>query len=155
MGTSGVMITRLLDSLEKEGKRILAECESEHDYVHRTHNLYDSYGYGVYYKGKLERKGFLTPSPTATEPNEWYGVAVSGRDRIEEFLKSEFEPSRGVDLVIAAAMPYAYVLENASGGQHRKYRVISMSYNKLVELQKQMKGSVVNIISSSSLKANG
>lgn len=58
MAVAGVMITRLLDALEKEGKRILAECEQERTYTHRTQNLYDSYGYGVYYNGKLQEKAF-------------------------------------------------------------------------------------------------
>ena len=76
------MITRLLDALEKEGKRILAECEQERTYTHRTQNLYDSYGYGVYYNGKLQRKGFLSDSETATETKKWYGVEISGREQI-------------------------------------------------------------------------
>jgi len=43
-------------------------------------------------------------------------------------------------------MPYAAVLENASSGQKHKYRVISMSYDKMKQLQGEIKGaSVVNI----------
>lgn len=152
MSVSGVMIARVLDQLEKEGQRILRECEQERTYTHQTQNLYDSYGFGVYYNGKLTRKGFLSSSPTATETKEWYGVEVEGREQIENFLNREYKPSKGIDLVIAAAMPYAHALENASSGQYQKYRVISMSYNKLVELQKQAKGSVVSIISASQVQ---
>lgn len=152
MLVAGVMIARVLDQLEKEGQRILMECEQERTYTHQTQNLYDSYGFGVYYNGKLTRKGFLSPSPTATETKKWYGVEVEGREQIENFLSREYKPSKGIDLVIAAAMPYAHALENASSGQYQKYRVISMSYSKLVELQKQAKGSVVSIISASQVQ---
>ena len=146
MAVAGVMITRLLDALEKEGKRILAECEQERTYTHLTQNLYDSYGYGVYYNGKLQRKGFLSPSETATETKKWYGVEISGREQIENFLMSEYKSPKGIELVIVAAMPYAEVLENASSGQHQKYKVISMSYNKLRDLSSQVKGSSVSNI---------
>ena len=140
------MITRLLDSLEKEGKRILKECEQERTYTHQTHNLYDSYGFDVYYQGKLQRKGFLSQSETATETKDWYGVEISGREQIENFLTSEYKSPKGIELVIVAAMPYAEVLENASSGQHQKYKVISMSYAKLAELKNQVKGSTIHNI---------
>lgn len=149
MAIRGIMITRLIDALEKEGKRILSECESERTYQHQSLNLFDSYGFGVYYNGKIEKKGFLTATQTATETKKWYGKEVDGREQIENFLNKEYKPSKGVELVIAAAMPYAHALENASSGQKQKYKVISMSYDKLVELQKQAKGSVVSIISAS------
>ena len=149
MAVRGIMITRLIDALEKEGKRILSECESERTYQHQSLNLFDSYGFGVYYNGKIEREGFLTATQTATETKKWYGKEVDGREQIENFLNKEYKPSKGVELVIAAAMPYAHALENASSGQKQKYKVISMSYDKLVELQKQAKGSVVSIISAS------
>lgn len=149
MAVRGMMITRLIDALEKEGKRILSECESERTYQHQSLNLFDSYGFGVYYNGNIERKGFLTSTQTATEAKYWYGKEVDGREQIENFLNKEYKPSKGVELVIAAAMPYAHALENASSGQKQKYKVISMSYDKLVDLQKQAKGSVVSIISAS------
>ena len=148
---NGVMITRLLDTLEKEGKRILAECEQERTYTHRTHNLYDSYGFGVYLNGKLQRKGFLSRSETATETKKWYGQEISGREQIENFLTGEYKSGKGIDLVVVAAMPYAEVLENASSGQHQKYKVISMSYNKLKELSNGVKGSSVSNIFRSQL----
>lgn len=148
---NGVMITRLLDTLEKEGKRILAECEQERTYTHRTHNLYDSYGFGVYLNGKLQRKGFLSSSETATETKKWYGQEISGREQIENFLTGEYKSGKGIDLVVVAAMPYTEVLENASSGQYQKYKVISMSYNKLKELSNGVKGSLVSNIFRSQL----
>lgn len=139
-------IEQLVRKLELEGNRILRECEAERDYTHRTNNLYDSYGYGIYVGGKLTKAGYLSSSKTATKSRKWYGQDVSGREQITKFLNNEYKPTKGIDMVIVAAMPYAAVLENASGGQKHKYRVISMSYDKLKQLQSEIKGaSVVNI----------
>ena len=73
-------------------------------------------------------------------------MEISGREQIENFLMSEYKAPKGIELVIVAAMPYAEVLENASSGQHQKYKVISMSYNKLKDLSSQVKGSSVSNI---------
>ena len=142
------LIVNLLDKLEEEGKTILAECEKERGYTHRTYNLHDSYGFGIYVNGKLERKGFLTQSPVATEGNKWYKETLEGRKEINNFLQSYKPSSGGIQMIVVAAMPYAEVLENASGGQTRKYRVISMSYDKLKKLSGAFPGSKVDIIST-------
>lgn len=145
-------LKKLVSVLDAEGKRILIECEQERTYTHRTKNLYDSYGYGIYVYGKLLKKGFISSSPTATKTKKWYGVDVEGREQIENFLNREYKPSKGIDLVIAAAIPYAHALENASSGQRQKYRVISMSYNKLLAISGVVKGSEVFNISRSKVR---
>ena len=140
------ILAQILQKLESEGNRILQECEQERNYTHQTQNLYDSYGFGIYVGGKLTKAGYLSGSKTATENRKWYGQEVSGREQITNFLNSEYKPTKGIDMVVVAAMPYAAVLENASSGQKHKYRVISMSYDKLKQLQGEIKGaSVVNI----------
>lgn len=130
-----IAIKVILDSLEKDAKRILNECVNERTYEHQTYNLYDSYGYGIYYKGRLIRSGFLSPAPTATENKKWYGKSIQGRDAIKEFLSSGYSASGMIDLAIAAAMPYARVLEEGGGGIKKKYKVISMSFGKLNEIK--------------------
>lgn len=128
--------------LADEGARILRQCVEERDYTHRTYNLYDSYGYGVYVSGKLQRYGFLG-TQKATEPRKWYGEDVRGRDEILEYLKSEHKPSNdAIELVIAAAMPYAKVLESGGGGIKHKYKVISMSNDLLREIAPKYGGTV-------------
>lgn len=139
-------LAQILQRLEQEGNRILHECVDESDYTHRTGNLYDSYGYGIYVGGKLTKTGYLSSSKTATENRKWYGKNVSGREQITNFLNSEYKPTKGIDMVVVAAMPYAEVLEFATSGQKYSYNVISMSYDKLKQLQGEFKGaSVVNI----------
>ena len=137
-------IMQIVHKLKQEGNRILQECETERNYTHRTNNLYDSYGFGIYVGGKMRESGFLTPNQRATKNRKWYGQEVSGREQLLNFLNHEYKPTKGIDMVVVAAMPYAAVLE-----QKHKYRVISMSYDKLKQLQGEIKGaSVVNIFGS-------
>lgn len=143
------MTEALVAQLAVEGDRILKECEQEADYTHRTYNLYDSYGYGIYVDGKLKRSGFLTNTATATEGKRWYKDTVKGRERLEEFLSSEYKATKGIDMVVVAAMPYAHALENQSSGQKRKYRVISMAFDKLKALSDKIPKSAVYNISAS------
>ena len=133
---------QIVAQLANEGDRILRQCVEERDYTHRTYNLYDSYGYGVYVNGRLMRRGFLQSSPQATEPRKWYGENVRGRDEILEFLTSGYKPSKNIELVIAAAMPYAKVLESGGGGIKRKYKVISMSNDLLRDIAAKYNGTV-------------
>lgn len=134
----------ILDELDKEAKRILNECVNERDYEHRTMNLYDSYGYGIYLKGILKREGFLSASPKAVVDNHGF----FGRDEIESFLESGYSPDGGIDIVVAAAMPYATELEYGIGVR-RKYRVITMSFQKLQTLAAKIGcGAVQQIVGS-------
>lgn len=127
-------LSAFIDSLETEAKRILKECVNERTYEHDTLNLKDSYGYGIYLNGSLVRKGFLTASPDAEKANE----GEYGRDEITKFLQRVYAPKPGIDLVIAAAMFYADILERGGGTLKRKYRVISMSHGKLRDLSAKL-----------------
>jgi hypothetical protein len=143
----GIKIT--IQQLASQGERIIRECESERSYTHRTHNLQDSYGYGVYAEGRKVASGYLG-GQNASEPKKWYGQTVSGRTEIEQYLNNYSSPD-GMELIIVAAMPYAEVLENggASNGRftyQHKYKVISMSYDKLKSLQGAFPGSSIHRI---------
>lgn len=132
----------IVASLDKDARRILQECVDERTYQHQTFNLYDSYGYGIYLQGKLVKDGYLDATPKATEPKKWYGKTLQGRDEITRFLKSEYHPVGIIDLAVAAAMPYAKVLEDGGGNLKKSYRVISMSFQKLHELAYDYAGKV-------------
>ena len=140
-GLADRYIDSMVAFLQKEGERILSECEDEREYNHDTMNLYDSYGYGIYVRGRLVKSGYLSPSPMADEPRKWYKQRIWGREQIKNFLEAEYKPGKGIEMVVAAAMPYAEVLENASSGQTRKYRVISMSYEKLKSVGQRLGGA--------------
>lgn len=137
-------INMIVSELDKDAKVILRECVNERTYEHDTCNLYDSYGYGIYVKGALRKKGYLSSSPKATESKKWSGEEIKGREQIDEFLNSGYNPSGLIDLAVVATMPYAKVLE-AGTGLHHSYRVISMSFQKLNELKYKYNG-IVKII---------
>lgn len=128
--------------LSKDAKVVLRECIKEKTYKHQTKNLYDSYGYGIYVEGKLIETWYLSTSPKAEEGRDWYGETLFGREEIEDYLKNDYHPTGVIDLAVAAAMPYAKVLEEGGGNLHHSYRVISMSFQKLQELAYKYKGQV-------------
>jgi len=132
----------IIKELDKDARQVLRECVQERTYQHQTYNLYDSYGYGIYVQGKLTKTGYLSSSPRATESKKWYGETIKGREEIESYLKNDYSPSGVIDLAVAAAMPYAKVLEDGGGNLHHSYRVISMSFQKLQELAYKYSGSV-------------
>lgn len=138
-------INAILLELEKDAESVMNECIQEITYTHRSYNLYDSYGYGIYLNGKLTKFGFLSATPKATEGKSWYGEKIKGRDAISDYLKKDYKPSGAIDLAIVAAMPYAKVLEDGSGNLKRSYRVISMSVQKLRTLAAKYNG-VVKVI---------
>lgn len=138
----------LIEQLCADGERIMRECLSEVDYTHRTHNLEASYGWAVCRRGKIIRTGY--PSTFPTEAKNWYGEMMYGGDAlagaIDEY-EGKYKPlTKTFELVIIAAMPYAEVLENASSGQHRKYKVISMAADKLRALQAKYGGASVRAV---------
>lgn len=126
-------IKKLLDSLENDARRILRECVEERTYQHRTRNLYDSYGYGIYVDGELKRTGYLSSSPMAKVPRHIYGKDVRGREEIRSYLEGN-KKKGGIALAIVAAMPYAKILEEGGGRLKHSYRVISMSFQKLEQI---------------------
>lgn len=116
-----------IEMLSEEGDRIARECEQNRTYTHRTSNLKDSYGWGVYHNGKLSKQGFLTPTPSATVPRRLDGKDVYGRDEIETYLQN-YKATAQYELIVFAAMPYAGVLES------KGYRVISVAHKLLSDL---------------------
>lgn len=136
------IIASILNELESDARRILEECVNEREYTHRTKNLYDSYGYGIYIRGKLKRIGYLSPAPQASVAKSWYGQKIKGRTEIRKYLSGEYHAGNGIELAMVAAMPYAGVLEEGGGNLTRKYRVISMSFQKLEGIANKYKGTV-------------
>ena len=51
-------IDKTTDDLARIGETLLPRAFNESDYTNRTYNLSDSYGWAVYYNGRLERKRF-------------------------------------------------------------------------------------------------
>lgn len=138
-------VLELIDSLENDAKRILKECVDERTYTHRTMNLYDSYGYGIYLQGKLQRSGYLSNSPSAKKGRKINGAEIKGREEINKYFNNDYTPKGFIDLAVVAAMPYARTLEEGSGGLKNKYRVISMSLAKLQSIASKYGATVYPI----------
>lgn len=138
-----IAIRELVNMLTEDGQNVINACVQEATYTHRSKNLYDSYGYCVYLNGKVCKMGFLSVSPEAKEPKSWYGKKITGRSEIKKFFENEYSATNGIlELVVAATMPYGTILENGSGRVKHKYKVISMSYDKLQQLKTKYGGYV-------------
>lgn len=139
----GKFLDKLIDSLAKDGEKIIKKAYETKTYKDRTYNLHDSYGSAVYYKGVLLPNTIYYTTPNATKTKKWYGSLIKGHSELIDFLQ-EYEGGSGLELVVVAAMPYASILENQEGRVRQKYKVISgvtLDMNNLT-LQKY-KGSSV------------
>lgn len=80
------------------------------EYTHRTFNLRDSYGYGIYENGRLIETWMNNPS--ANKPDEKGGY---GKDRGVSFLEGYVPEGKGYSLIVVAGEFYADYLENVKG----------------------------------------
>ena len=76
-----------------------------------THNLWDSIGCGIYYKGELLRICF--PNPEAVNPSIFEGEW--GRENLEDKIldaPTAIKTYQGYVLYYVAAMPYSETIDN-------------------------------------------
>lgn len=133
----------LIKLLSSEGQKIIDSQLQNKGYAHRSHNLHDSYGWGVYLNKSLVASGF--PASQATEGKKWYGETVKGREAIIDFLQNKYKPHDGIDLVVAVAMPYGAIVE-----EKYKYEVIATARNDVKRLASRFKNANFGIISHGS-----
>ena len=149
MGIKNSLIRQLIHELASDGKNAIQEAYKTKDYQNRTYNLHDSYGSAVYYNGVLQVDTIYYLSPNSTTAKKWYGTLMKGHDELIDFLQEYQGQKNGIELIIVAAMPYASILEEGSGGLKRKYKVISGAYSEMQSLQKKYKGSTIKRTSTS------
>jgi hypothetical protein len=133
-------IMKLKRDLARDGLRVLQEAYHTAEFESRTGNLFDSFGCAVYYNGVLQEDTISTLNPTATEPREWYKQTMYGRDRVLEYLRSYRPKSKGLSLIVVAAMPYYEILEKGQGYLTRKYKVITGANSIMREIAKKYEG---------------
>ncbi len=133
-------IQALIKFLSDEGQKIVDSQLNNKGYTHRSHNLHDSYGWGVYLNGSLVANGF--PAMQATEGKKWYGETIKGREAITDFLNNKYKPHEGIDLVVAVAMPYGEIVEDKY-----KYEVIATARNDVKRLASRFKNAKFGVIS--------
>ena len=136
-------ISVLVDFLSREGQKIVDSQLKNKGYTHRTHNLHDSYGWGVYVDKKLVASGF--PAIKAEKGGKWYGETIKGREAITDFLQNKYNAHDGIDLVVAVAMPYGEIVEDKY-----KYEVIATARNDVKQLASKLKNANFGIISHGS-----
>lgn len=136
-------IQKLISFLSREGQKIVDSQLQNKGYTHRSHNLHDSYGWGVYLNGELKISGY--PAVQATEGKKWYGETIKGREAVETYLKTKYKAHPGIDLVVVAAMPYGEIVE-----EKYKYEVIATARNDLKLLSTKFKNSTYGIIKNGS-----
>ncbi len=136
-------ISELVRSLSQEGQKIVDSQLKNKGYTHRTHNLHDSYGWGVYVDKKLVASGF--PAIKAEKGKKWYGETIKGREAITDFLQNKYKAHDGIDLVVAVAMPYGEIVESKY-----KYEVIATARNDVRQLASKFKKANFGIISHGS-----
>lgn len=136
-------ISELVRSLSQEGQKIVDSQLKNKGYTHHTHNLHDSYGWGVYVDKKLVASGF--PAIKAEKGKKWYGETIKGREAITDFLQNKYKAHDGIDLVVAVAMPYGEIVESKY-----KYEVIATARNDVRQLASKFKNANFGIISHGS-----
>ena len=134
--------------LAENGRRLLIKAfETSTFDKNKTQNLHDSYGSAVYYNGKLVpgTKFVFTSRATQGKFNSYSGELEYGRYEINEFFNNYKTHTKGFELVTAAAIFYAEILEKGTGRLRRKYRVISGIDGAMNELASKTGGTVINI----------
>ncbi|MGL5732083.1 MAG: hypothetical protein ACRCX5_13305 [Bacteroidales bacterium] len=138
-------------SLAKDGEAVIRKAFDTSDYMKdKTQDLHDSYGCAVYYNGRLieSSKYILTSRATMGVYNYKEDELQYGRNEIQAFFKSYKAVPKGFELVTAVAMFYGQYLQDASGNQRRKYKVIANAFNDLSIIASKYKGAKVHIINN-------
>lgn len=136
-------ISELVRFLSKEGQKIVDNQLQNKGYTHRSHNLHDSYGWGVYVNRDLVASGL--PDIQATKGKKWYYETIKGREAITDFLQNKYNAHDGIDLVVAVAMPYGEIIEDKY-----KYEVIATARDDVKRLASKFKNANFGIISHGS-----
>lgn len=162
-----VYLQQWIDQLADEGQAAITIAYRHKDFTNRLYNLHDSYGSAVYYNGRLVKSSIRYLGPEkyskgielgwqwtkARSMPDFRGtrylpgdqIDMTGREEVMDFFSQYTPTSKGLQLVVVAAMWYASVLEKGGGNLRRKWRVISGARSKMDELAKIYGGVVTEI----------
>ena len=133
--------------LAQEGKKLIDKAFATANFdKNKTQNLHDSYGSCVFYNGKEipNTRRYVGRKATVGKKNP-QGELILGREEIDQYFDQYRPTTKGFELVTAAAIFYAEILEKGEGNLKRKYRVISGLSSEINALAKRTGGRVVNI----------
>lgn len=135
-----------IESLTKDAERILEKANATRQTKNDTYNQEDAYGYGIYYNGKLLKKGYLNDTPLAKEIHKGWAKhnikANTGRGYLDEYLDNYKQSKKGLTLVVANAVYYSPILEDGRQSNNgRRYKILSQIASDIKELEiKYLKG---------------
>lgn len=148
----------IVSELSKEGQKIVNDAYWSKAAMDRSGNMHDAYGYAVYFRGKLEKKGYAAGGKMSSDIHKgWkkHGISANtGRGYLDEFF-NDYKPNpNGFELVCVNAVYYAEILEDGAQGRpkvpiSKKYKIISQVSSKIDDLAKRF-GGKVKIINSKS-----
>lgn len=133
--------------LANEGQKLINTAFKNADFnKNKTQNLHDSYGSCVFYNGKEvpNTRRYVGRKAVIGKKNP-QGELILGRAEIDRFFDTYKTKSNGFELVTAAGIFYAEILEKGKGRLKHKYRVISGLDGQIRELANKLGGRVVDI----------
>lgn len=133
--------------LAEEGHKLIQKAFQNADFnKNKTQNLHDSYGSCVFYNRKEvpNTRRYVGRKATVGKKNP-QGELVLGRAEIDRYFDTYKSHTDGFELVTAAGIFYAEILEKRKGRLTRKYRVISGLGSSINELANKLGGKVIDI----------
>lgn len=136
----------VIAGMREDCKKLVKEAFETATFTERTGNLADSYGAAVYVDGKLREETMAYRTIKATETKDWYIRSnIGGHGEMLNFFRDYKPKSKGIAIVLVAAMPYAEVLErgkakNGAFTLQHKYKVVSGAYSLLQDLAENYNG---------------
>ena len=138
-------VDRMVDYLSRRAAEIIERAMQTKTPVIETGNQIDAYGYAIWYKGSLEKKGIGDPEHGryAEGPHKGYGdiPEAFGSEWADMFI-SEFPskhplPKNAFCLVVFNAAFYSRILEEGGGGVKKRHQIISQVIGDLDSLGKE------------------
>ena len=138
-------VDRMVDYLSRRAAEIIERAMQTKTRAIETGNQIDAYGYAIWYKGSLEKKGIGDPEHGryAENPHKGYGdiPEAFGSEWADMFI-SEFPskhplPKNAFCLVVFNAAFYSRILEEGGGGVKKRYQIISQVIGDLDSLGKE------------------
>lgn len=138
-------VDRMVDYLSQRAAEIIERAMQTKTTAIETGNQIDAYGYAIWYKGSLEKKGIGDPEHGryAEGPHKGYGdiPEAFGSEWADMFI-SEFPskhplPKNAFCLVVFNAAFYSRILEEGGGGVKKRYQIISQVIGDLDSLGKE------------------
>ena len=165
---NGILVRGLIDALTKEGEVAIITAYNNRGFKNQTYNLHDSYGSAVFANGKVIKstirylgaeqartphsriswewgKGRSMPDFRGERREKGDSIYMRGRDEIMDFFSQYTPKTKGIELVIAAAMYYAGFLEGGTSKAFRKIEVISGATNAMQSIASKYNGRLSDI----------